>query len=358
MERVQGRRSSLTEAAITARIEAAQPRPKLSELWQAYNRDKHVKNKWNTRTGANYLRFYTESVAILGDRELADYRAEDALGLIEVLKKRGNTPKTISGKVEFLSSLFKFARKTPQSNEKWQVSGNPFTEMQVENNGEPTIPKVPYTHDDLVKLLTGLTKIRKRVEPHRFWVPLVALYTGARQGDVCQLRTCDIVQDDKIHVFNIRHNPSLRQETKSRCSRTCPVHPMLIKLGFLDFVEEQRKNNHDRLFHTLSYTDGKKWSGRIRTWWNETYHKKMLDDTTGKSFHSLRKNFTDWFKQNQKYDTPSDRALVQSMIGHDEDSDVTSEYYETSFPPKTQYKMLVKLDYGFPAELIARLRHK
>nr|WP_281416936.1 site-specific integrase [Geoanaerobacter pelophilus] len=196
------------------------------------------------------------------------------------------------------------------------------------------------------------------VEPHRLWVPLIALYSGMRQNEICQLRVDDIEQEGKVLVFRIRHNPALRQKTKNKKSRKCPVHPMLVKLGFLKFLETQKNNGSDRLFSTLSYSEGKDWTGRIRTWWNETYQVKYVEDTTEKSFHSMRKNFIDWFRQNKMYDKASDRAVIQSMVGHDRGKDVTGEHYETAFPSEVQYSMLKKLDYGFPVDLVARLAAK
>ena len=204
-------------------------------------------------------------------------------------------------------------------------------EMQVPATDADKRPKVPYSDDDLIKLLTGLLSVRKRVEPHRFWVPLVALYTGMRQSEICQLRVSDI-ENDGIVVFRIRHNPTMRQTTKARKHRTCPVHPMLKRLGFMDYLEQQRVAGHDRVFPTLTYSTGKGWTGKIRTWWNETFQAGLLEDTAGKSFHSLRKSFINQFKQSGLYETYSDRSVVQSMVGHDED-DVTGEYYETHYCP-------------------------
>jgi integrase len=132
---------------------------------------------------------------------------------------------------------------------------------------------------------------------------------------------------------------------------------MLKDLGLLEYWEKQVKAKKDRLFSTLSFTESKEWTGKIRSWWNEQFSKEYVDDTDGKSFHSLRKCFINWFKQSGVYNRAGDRDVVRSMIGHDED-DVTSEHYETSFPVKTQYRMMVKLNYGFPTELMQKLKDK
>ncbi|MBT0666276.1 site-specific integrase [Geobacter pelophilus] len=354
-EQAEGKLNTPYQLEIGKRIEDSKHRPKLSELYAGFKQFKLSKKKWGIKSEKKYRAIFDEVIKILGDKEAAEYRSDDAVTLISELQQY-NEPSTATGKVEFISSLYKFALKTPESQDRWKVRGNPFTEMQVA--GKRDVENVPYSQDDLINLVTGLLAIRTMVEPHRLWVPLIALYSGMRQNEICQLRVDDIEQEGKVLVFRIRHNPALRQKTKNKKSRKCPVHPMLVKLGFLKFLETQKNNGSDRLFSTLSYSEGKDWTGRIRTWWNETYQVKYVEDTTEKSFHSMRKNFIDWFRQNKMYDKASDRAVIQSMVGHDRGKDVTGEHYETAFPSEVQYSMLKKLDYGFPVDLVARLAAK
>lgn len=354
-ERINGNTDSALRRDTLARIEATLPKPKLSDLWEGYKAIKLAKGKWNGKTIANYLRFYNETSEILGDKELAQYGQDDALKLLAVLTK--NHSNTATGKIEFLSSMFKFALKTPESIDRWKVRGNPFTEMQVSGGTSSGREVVPYSQDDLVKLFTGLLKVRKRVEPHRFWVPLVAFYSGMRQEEVCQLRTVDIKDDNGIRVFHICHNPELNQTNKGKKLKVCPIHPMLLRLGFGDYVDKQLADRHDRLFHTLNHSVTKGYTGMIRSWWNESYQGKHLEDTTGKSFHSMRHNFVDWFKQNGCYTTYSDRSLIQAMIGHVE-GDVTGVHYEEDYSSKEKLRMLKKLDYGIDPELIEKLAKK
>lgn len=355
LQRVQGFKDPAMEAAITARIEGAKHRPKLSELWAAYKGYKNARGKWGNKTAAGYERFYTEAVNLLGDRELAEYRQEAAIKLLESLK--GNSASTATGKIEFMSSLFKFALKTPDSQDLWNVRGNPFAEMQIDGAGNAPKKVIPYSHDDLVNLVTGLLDVRKKVEPHRFWVPLIALYSGMRQDEICQLRTEDVTEVDDVPVFYICHKPKSKQKNKGKRLKVCPVHPMLLKLGFGRFVEAQKAAGHDRLFHTLSWSQGKDWTGRIRTWWNETYQVALVADRTGRSFHSLRHNFIDWFKQSGCYVAQNDRSIIQSMVGHVE-GDVTAVHYEEDYSPAEKLRMLAKLDYGFDRGLIDALKRK
>lgn len=66
------------------------------------------------------------------------------------------------------------------------------------------------------------------------WVPWICAYTGARAGEITQLRAADI-QLRKGQYF-ARLTPSAGK-IKTRKARTIPLHEHLIAQGFIDFVE-------------------------------------------------------------------------------------------------------------------------
>lgn len=339
----------------------AVPAAKLSDLFAYYQEDRLTRKKWNERTKEKYTQYLQDYVKILGDKPLTAYRADHALKLLTDLQKAGNSSNTASEKVGFLSSLFNFGIQKAGNDERWRVAGNPFADSRIEKTPAESEEdkKIPYTQEDLLKLLEGLLTVRKRVQPHRFWIPLIALYTGMRQGEITQLRVADIeAVNSTLAVIHVRHRPDLKQKVKNKRDRTIPLHPELKRLGLLQYVEEVRKTKHDRLFPLLTWTAGKDWSGKVRGWWNEQHQEKFIADTENKSFHSLRKSFLNQFKQSRVYTKVSDRQIVQSMVGHEGMDDVTAEHYEGKFPPETQYRILCKLNYGFPPELLKKLRDK
>ena len=96
----------------------------------------------------------------------------------------------------------------------------------------------------------------------RFWVFLVLLYTGARVAEICQLHITDVlVKGDVDPLSKIKatvNRPCLviaptdgdeenaieAKRVKNRASwRTIPIHPILIKLGFLDYVQSRSNEN-------------------------------------------------------------------------------------------------------------------
>ncbi|WP_354098054.1 hypothetical protein [Bradyrhizobium sp. S3.2.12] len=79
------------------------------------------------------------------------------------------------------------------------------------------------------------------------WTPLIAAYTGCRIGEALQLRKEDIRKESDQHIFDL--NP-LAGSIKTGSFRLVPIHPHLIDLGFLRFVED---SNDGSLFAKGSY---------------------------------------------------------------------------------------------------------
>jgi integrase len=73
--------------------------------------------------------------------------------------------------------------------------------------------------------------------PSDFWAPLIALFTGAREGEILQLRVADVYQDAKtgIWLFNIDEEDGNRTKNENSV-RVVPIHDQLKTLGWLDYV--------------------------------------------------------------------------------------------------------------------------
>lgn len=99
--------------------------------------------------------------------------------------------------------------------------------------------------------------------PHRWWGPLIGLYTGARVGEVAQLKVADVVNHGGTWCFEIRKTVDVdlaknkrtrsRQNLKGKSAiRSIPIMQPLLDAGFLDFVEDIKASGATRLFPHLS----------------------------------------------------------------------------------------------------------
>ncbi|WP_417831897.1 tyrosine-type recombinase/integrase [Terasakiella sp.] len=90
------------------------------------------------------------------------------------------------------------------------------------------------------------------IKRNRYWMPLIALWTGMRLNEICQLRVGDIRTSPKGHPFIFVNEEFEDQKLKNKNSqREVPIHPELVKCGFLNFVQHQRNCGEELLFPEL-----------------------------------------------------------------------------------------------------------
>ncbi len=137
--------------------------------------------------------------------------------------------------------------------------------------------------------------------PSKFWVPLIAIYTGARLNEICQLSVSDVYQETKQqrYVFDFNQNSDIPHKTlkKPIHARLVPVHKILIELGLLEYLNEVKKHSK-QIFPDLKYSGAaNKYGGQLQKWFNRTYlNSKHCNITTPHaSFHSLRHNVVNQF---------------------------------------------------------------
>jgi integrase len=182
-------------------------------------------------------------------------------------------------------------------------------------------------------------------EPHKIWIPLILLFTGARTNEIAQLYVEHIKEKEGIHLFKIKDEQE-DQSTKNKSSnREVPIHKTLIDLGFLKYVEYQKKLKKDRLFSGLYLTKNKGYGqhfGKIfnefkYTWLDEEAIEKLNNNEILLDLHSFRHSFT----------TASRRGKIledyySSILGHKKNQ--TQRY--GSIPPKEYFENINKIEYA------------
>tara|TARA_R110002126_G_scaffold5275_5_gene28019 strand:- start:984 stop:2660 length:1677 start_codon:yes stop_codon:yes gene_type:complete len=133
----------------------------------------------------------------------------------------------------------------------------------------------------------------KQVFDGAYWVPLIALLSGMRLAEVCQLWTDDIAAIDGTMSIRVRHNPQRGQRLKTIGSeRVIPVHSELVRLGFGRWATRRTANGPERLFPDIPFSQ----SGSASDVFSKrfSYRMKRLGLTgSGLVFHSFRHTFVD-----------------------------------------------------------------
>jgi integrase len=185
----------------------------------------------------------------------------------------------------------------------------------------------------------------------QFWVPLMALTTGARIEELCQLHLDDIRQEEGTDIWFFDINSEDEKDVKTEAGkRMVPIHQSLIDLGLLDRVEALRKvKGTVRLFPTLNsrYSTGKL-SGAVTQWFTRYRRTCGVGAEKGETSPAVFHSFRHALITKCKY-LGLDRRKVQEMVGHEkgEFDDVTGRVYEDRYPVQAIHDAVVsKLDFS------------
>lgn len=218
--------------------------------------------------------------------------------------------KTQNDYIQTLSSVFMWAKQ------KKFIDENPFDEVEMpaqDIRAKQGDKYLPFSITQLqaifnIPVYRGCKNNRSgRLKPGEkifrdayFWVPLLGLYTGARLNEICQLVLDDICIKEEIHIININDTDGKKVKTIAGI-RNVPIHPVLLKLGFLEYVEQQRKDKYNklkRLFPELKLNSRNEYSAGMSKWFNRTLDKvnetiQNPDDKLQEKhvFHSFRHTF-------------------------------------------------------------------
>jgi integrase len=169
-----------------------------------------------------------------------------------------------------------------------------------------------------------------------YWLPLLALFTGARLEELGQLHPSDVMEETyydaegnvaNAWVIRIKHSEKDGQGVKSVASnRRIPIHAKLIDLGFLTFALQAKQGERARIFGQLMPdkfgTETAQWS----KWFGRYLRKvcKVLDERM--TFHSFRHSFKDYCRLAEIEEDVHDR-----LTGHTNGS-VASSYGSDRYP--------------------------
>ncbi len=88
-----------------------------------------------------------------------------------------------------------------------------------------------------------------QIRDHRYWVPLVMLYSGARPAEIAQLDVADVRQEHGHWIMQITDTGDEGKTVKTKGSlRVIPVHSELIRLGFTKHRDNMEAAGHSRIF--------------------------------------------------------------------------------------------------------------
>ncbi|MEP3525063.1 MAG: site-specific integrase [Hyphomicrobiales bacterium] len=231
-------------------------------------------------------------------------------------KKNGEPAQRVkeAGKnLAVLNEIFEFA-----VDQEWLAS-NPTQRVKI---NKPARPKSyfeheegyePFTADELKiifnrPLYTGCQDDRHGINKpgpnlprrSRFWLPLISTFSGLRMQEILQLEKHDIKQTDGVYYFDVNdkvhgNDYAAEEEYVKRLKaknslRKVPIHPELIKIGFLSYVEQSERQ---WLFPDMPLRGASKMSDQFSKRFRVFMKPTGLSVPRRKVFHSFRNSFND-----------------------------------------------------------------
>jgi len=171
----------------------------------------------------------------------------------------------------------------------------------------------PFTKAEIIQMFTQIEPwaSNNRTRPENFWINLIGAYSGARLGEICQLRTSDIYEANEgnisMWVMDI-NDEGEAMSTKTRNSiRRVPVHSKLIELGFLDYVKKRGQGGYAQLWDLTPNKDGV-WSDKMSKRYAYRFKKAGITEP----FHSWRHTVCDMLMK----DPDVRKEEQEGLVGH------------------------------------------
>ncbi len=329
----------------------APPSPLLSQMISEYIKDKQ--SGWTGKTLLEYQGYFKLLQDVLGDKTIAEINREevrklrDTLCLLpahlykrhpgktitEVLKMDNITPMsttTVNKLLTLFGSIMLHCVK------EGHLRDNPAEGLKIQKKKRPDEERKVYTPDDIKKIVAALPSPADK--PERHWIPLIGMFSGMRLGELCGLHLEDVKQIDGIWCFDVNGEDDKRLKTLSS-KRVIPLHPSLVQLGFLDFVDTMKEKGHPRMWPNLKRrgTDG--YCHAIGKWF-QRFNRQYVTSDQLKTFHSLRHTFADTLKQ-----AGVQEALISELMGH-ANASITTGRYGKRYRPQRLLEAVCKLNYA------------
>src|SRR5262249_26261003 len=94
--------------------------------------------------------------------------------------------------------------------------------------------------DEWRVILQAASAIKSTTKPDdaaKRWVPWLCAYTGARPGEITQLRSADVIERDGVPALRLTPEAGT---VKSGETRVVPLHDHIVAQGFLKFAKARK----------------------------------------------------------------------------------------------------------------------
>jgi integrase len=349
-------------------------RNSFSSVSQEYINERLAGNNWEDKTRRSYEASFELFIGIFGDIPVTDidsstcrdfktkiqqlpknhskssrYRDLTILELLQLKIPASDTlsVESVNKHLGRLSGLFNWCFQQNYM-ERNYISG-----MKIRTNKSNIDSRKPFTTEDLNNLFNDPIYTKGKMKnSYYYWLPLIALYSGARIQEICQLALKDVYESDGVLVFDINDESEGKRLKNIKSKRIIPVHESLRSIGIEKHIAHLKKQRQKVLFPELyANADGREGQSQPASKWFARFKTKHGFETDGvKAFHSFRHTFIDELK---KLNTPE--HITAALAGHSHDP-ITYGTYGGESPASLLNQHIQKIQYpGFDLSKIGKL---
>ena len=304
----------------------------LSTLIDQYIQDRSP--HWTERTKVEFTQYLSVLLDLIGDKSLSSISRSDCISCRDMLRnlppnftkkkqykgmrvkaisesndeKIYLSAKTVNKYLTLLSSFFKWCIK------QGEISQNPSEGLLLTIKTNASEEREVYSPEDIQRIQKLLP--RDSSEPEKYWIPMIAMHSGLRLDEICQLQKGDIQTIEGIHCFSINSSEGKHLKTTSS-NRIVPFHPILIDLGLLDYVEQIADG---QLWQNLQPDQYGRWGHKFGKWYSQ-FNRKQITDEPKKCFHSFRHTVANQLKQKG-----AKESIIAELLGHKNVNITTGRY--------------------------------
>lgn len=268
----------------------------------------------------------------MGEMKVEQITRRHVVQFKDKLLESGQTPVNTNKQLMILNILLNFAAKNSI------IQQNPAKGVTVEERKNAKAARLPFDLPALHALFSSpIYSLGERPKGGAgeagYWLPLLALFTGARIEELCQLHPDDVYEESYRELDGtVRSAWVLRitdegpgQALKNPGSRRrIPLHAQLIRLGFIEYVRHAKGRNRifDKLVKDIVGDESGNWS----KWFGGYLREKAGVTDKRMVFHSFRHTFK---QEARAVEIPED--VSDAITGHS-GGKVSRNYGGTDYP--------------------------
>ncbi|MCC3303380.1 site-specific integrase [Sneathiella sp. HT1-7] len=353
-----------------------------SEIYETVIAQMIQTGQWKGQTVNQNRTTFVRFIEVAGDKPVSEYQKSDIAGFISLIRKlprdwgRSIKSRDLSlqqiiknggGKVQetlAVNTLKRHHRALSKFfshllNEGVYEGRNPASGYKFERDSSKRNKRQEWSVANLEILFASPNWQGSKSKVHRsnagsvitkdekYWLPLLALYHGNRLEEFAQLRKSDIQSEADIPFFHI-HGAGGRQIKNAQSERRVPVHPTIVKLGFLDYVDRIMTEPERSIFPALRPGGADTKYGFAFSKWFSRYRQEIGVFERGVDYHSFRHGFI-----TQLLNKGVSKEIVEALVGHDSGESMTTSVYHKGFSLENLAEAIAKLEWPEVEKLFA-----